>query len=107
MKIYIDNDYKCYVLNNDNRIEVETSIFDGKCKEYIEGYRFIPSGKSWQREDGKIFFGEMITPWKDYRDLDIAQRYYEQNLLSQYKEELAELDIMLIDVQYQNLVGGI
>lgn len=81
MTIYIDTDYKCHVQSDTTMIIVETDFFDGKCKKFIEGYRFIPEGQSWIREDGMSFMGEMITPWKPYEELDLAQREYEQEFV--------------------------
>ena len=72
-KIYIDSDFKCHVSDPDCvYTAVETNVFDGKCAEYIEGYRFVPSGETWTRPDGVVFAGEMIAPWKDWRQLDDA-----------------------------------
>ena len=70
--IYIDNDFKCHITGNDTMIAIETDAFDGKCDSYIEGYRFVPEGESWTREDGEEFKGQMIAPWKDYTELDDA-----------------------------------
>ena len=93
MTIYIDNDYKCHVSDPDGTMTaVETDFFDGKCAAYIEGYRFVPAGESWTRQDGVIFTGEMIAPWKDWRELDAAQRDYERELLVQYEQALSEIE---------------
>ena len=86
--IYIDSDFKCHPFNDGTITEVQTDFFDGKCKTFIEGYRFVPSGQTWIREDGEVFAGEMIVPWKDYRELDAAQRMYEKELLSETQETL-------------------
>lgn len=88
--IYIDNDYKCHVTDDGTMTAVETDAFDGKCNTYIEGYRFVPSGETWTREDGVQFFGEMIAPWKDYNELDAAQREYEREQLAAAQAALAE-----------------
>lgn len=89
--IYIDADYKCHVSDDGTMTAVETDAFDGKCDAYIEGYRFIPSGKVWTRLDGTDFLGAMITPWKSYSELDSYQRQYEQDQLAQLQEENAVL----------------
>lgn len=78
MEIYIDSDYKCHVEAVEGLTAVETDFFDGKCKAYIEGYRFVPAGKTWTREDGVVFTGEMVAPWKDYATLAAAQAGYEE-----------------------------
>ena len=81
--IYIDEEYKCHTFNPDGAYTaVETDFFDGKCQAYIDGYRFVPAGESWTRPDGVVFHGEMIAPWKDWRELDAAQRAYEREQLA-------------------------
>lgn len=74
---------------------VDTDAFDGKCAEYIEGYRFVPSGETWTRDDGIQFSGEMIAPWQDYNELDAAQREYERQQLAQYESALSEIEAAL------------
>lgn len=107
MKIFIDSEYKCYTANSNNTFkEIETDFFTDKCDAFIEGYRFVPSGESWTRDDGVVFNGEMISPWKPYDELANAQHEYERNLLAEYKAELEVLDAALLDAQYNILVGG-
>lgn len=78
MKIFIDDDYKCHIVNTDGTFrEVETDLFDGKCDAFIEGYRFVPSGETWTRSDGVTFSGKMAAPWKPYNELSAAQAQYE------------------------------
>ena len=86
MLIYLDSDYKCHAEHADGLTAVETNVFDGKCKAFVEGYRFVPAGSVWTRTDGETFAGEMTTPWKDYDTLTLAQ--------SAYEERLAELEDM-------------
>lgn len=92
MKIYIDTDFKCHLSNDGDMIEIKTDFFDGKCDTFIEGYRFVPIGASWMREDGTIFTGEMISPWKDYSELDQAQREYEKELYERQKLLINDLE---------------
>ena len=73
MIIYIDTDYKCYTESAEDLTAVETDFFNGKCKTFIEGYRFVPQGQTWTREDGVGVAGEMVAPWKDYNTLSAAQ----------------------------------
>ena len=96
MTIYIDTDYKCHTSNPDGLyIAVEIDIFDGNCAAYIEGYRFVPAGATWTRKDGVTFTGEMIAPWKDWRELDDAQRDYEREQLAAYEQALSEIEAAL------------
>lgn len=91
MTVFIDpTSYKCHTTNPDGTyLEVETPFFDGKCATFIEGYRFVPSGESWTRSDGDVFHGEMIALWKDYTELDAAQREYERERLADAENALA------------------
>ena len=78
MTIYIDNDYKCHISPGEGLTAVETDFFDGKCRQYIEGYRFVPPGESWVREDEEVFTGEMVAPWRPYEILAEFQAIYEE-----------------------------
>lgn len=89
--IYVDADFKCHLTDDGTMTAVDTDVFDGKCDAFIEGYRFVPFGKTWTREDGEVFRGEMVSPWKDYNELDSAQREYEQQLLAEYETLINEL----------------
>lgn len=91
--IYIDSDFKCHITNDGTMRSVETDYFDRKCDTLIEGYRFVPTGESWTRNDGAVFPGEMICPWKDYAELDKAQREYEWRLLAEYEEALRTVGV--------------
>ena len=91
MIVYIDADCKCHVEYADGLTAIETDFFDGKCKEFIEGYRFVPADKVWLREDGEEFTGEMISPWKLYKELDQAQREYERELAEAARILLGEV----------------
>ena len=93
--IYIDSDFKCHLSNDGTMREVHTDFFDGKCQTFIEGYRFVPAGESWTREDGTVFTGEMIAPWKPYEELDAAQREYERAQLADMKAALELLGVVV------------
>lgn len=94
-EIYIDFEFKCHVTNDGTMTTVETDFFDGKCDAYIEGYRYLPPETIWTREDGVVFRGEMLAPWKPYSELDAAQRAYERELLAQYEQALTEIETAL------------
>lgn len=91
MQIYIDSDYKCHTVASDGLTAVETAAFDGKCAAYIEGYRFVPDGSTWVREDGTVFAGEMVTPWKPWEELDAVQREYEREQYNDLITKLSEV----------------
>jgi hypothetical protein len=90
--IYIDSDFKCHTENGAGRTAVETDFFDGRCAEFIEGYRFVPSGSTWTREDGEEFAGEMVSPWKPFAEIDAAQRQYD---IEQYEAAIDELLLLV------------
>ena len=46
MTIYIDSEYKCHVTGDDTRRAFDVPFFDGKCAEFVEGYRYVPAGES-------------------------------------------------------------
>ena len=93
--IYIDSDFKCHVTHDGTMTAVETDFFDGKCDAFVEGYRFVPEGESWTREDGAVFHGEMAAPWKPWEELDTAQREYERQLLADYAEALKTVGVVV------------
>lgn len=112
MKIYIDKDYKCHTAPAEGLEAVETDFFDGKAPDYIAGYRFVPDGQSWTREDGAVFTGEMAAPWKPWEILDASQRGYERervkSLGAQNKELLSTMAQMVEEVYESDLetIGG-
>ena len=93
--IYIDQDFKCHIDYDGTMTAVETDFFDGKCDAYIDGYRYVPAGAEWTRSDGVVFRGEMIAPWKDWTELDAAQREYERQQLAAYEQAMTEIEIAL------------
>ena len=93
--IYLDSEFKCHVVNDGTMRAVETDHFDGMCDTFIEGYRFVPSDEIWTRHDGVKFRGEMISPWKDYKALSVAQRAYEKVLLAEYEAALSNIEAAL------------
>ena len=95
MTIYIDNDYKCYISSTDGLRAIETNFFDGKCDEWIESFRFVPDGETWTREDGEVFNGEMITPWKGLGEAYAAQAAYLERQNAQYEAALTEIEAAL------------
>ena len=95
MKVYLDSEFKCHTINDGTMTEAENDFFNNKCDAFIEGYRYVPIGATWTRYDGEVFRGEMISPWKDFFKLDIAQRMYERQMLADYEAALAEIEAAL------------
>ena len=90
MTIYIDNDYKCHTSPGNGLTAVETDFFDGKCRQFIEGYRFVPFEQSWTRSDGQVFHGEMVAPWRDYAILSEFQEVAQEEQ-AKATEEIATI----------------
>lgn len=95
MTIYIDSDYKCYVSAAEGRRAVETDAFNGKCPEWIESFRFVPVGETWVKENGEMFRGEMVSPWKDLGEAYAAQTAYVAAQNAQYEAALTEIEAAL------------
>ena len=77
--IYLNADFQCSLTEKADTVQsIETDYFNGKCNAYIEGYRFVPQGQTWTRNDGVVFAGEMIAPFKDYTQMEMVQKLYEQ-----------------------------
>lgn len=77
--IYIDSEFKCHIANDGTMTAVETTAFDGKCDTFVEGFCYEDRGN-----------GIAIYPWKDFAELEEAQREYERQLLAEYEAALAE-----------------
>ena len=95
MTIYIDSEYKCYVSAAEGRRAIETNEFDGKCPEWIESFRYVPAGETWVKENGEMFRGEMIAPWKDLSEAYAAQAAYATAQNAQYEAALTEIEAAL------------
>lgn len=89
MTIYIDSECRCYTSPGEGLTAVETDAFIGKCRQFVEGYRYVPAGHTWTREDGVIFVGEMMAPCRDYSMLEELQALYEEMLAEQQDMETA------------------
>lgn len=95
MKLYIDTDYKVHTADGDGLTAIETDVFDGKCAAYIEGFRYVPPGGTWERGDGTVIQNGMLAPWKNIQVLEAAQREYEREQLAQYESSLTEIESAL------------
>lgn len=90
MTIFIDSNFKCHTAAADGLRAFDVSALDGKCKAFVEGYRYVPAGETWTRADGAVFAGEMLSPWKDYAILAAAQAAYEE-AQSESAAEIADM----------------
>ena len=93
MKIYLDNEFVCYVNDDGTREAVEAKEFDGKCPEYIEGHRYVPAGRVWTREDGEKFEGKMICALVEFELLKDAQSEYERQLMEDMRRALEIMEV--------------
>ena len=97
MIVYCDKDHKCHTKPADGLTPVDVPFFDGKCDYFIEGYCYVIGENS---ETGSARY-----PWKPYEELDAAQRQYEIQLLTEKDEIIAELDSLVLNLQYNNLIA--
>lgn len=95
MRIYIDADFKCHTVNDGTMRELDVSFFDNTCPEWIESYRYVPAGETWVREDGVMFSGEMVSPWRELTDAYAAQTAYLSDQTAQYEAALTEIEAAL------------
>lgn len=96
MTVYIDKEYRCHANQAEGLTPIESDFFNGKCDTFIEGY-------CYKAEDNAV----SIYPWKPSDELDAAQREYERQKLAEYEVELAELDALILDYQYNSLTEGL
>ena len=96
MIVYIDSDFKVHTTDSTGEYRaVETEFFNGKCTEFIEGYRYIPEGETWINSEGKAITGKRIIPWKPYEELDAAQFNYEMEQIAKYSAALSEIEALI------------
>ena len=95
MQIYIDAEYKCHAAAGDGLRAFEVPALDGKCRTYIEGMRYVPSGEAWTRADGVVFGGEMLSPRQDAALLAAAQGAYEDGI-AQLQPQLDSVLVALV-----------
>ncbi len=106
--IYLNEHYECFLQENESTTQnIQTDVFDGKCKAYIEGMRFIPDGQSWTRNDGVVFVGEMVAPFINFDILMSAQSAYEEALAitrNEYETGLTDVQLALAEI-YETMIG--
>lgn len=93
MIVYVDKENKCHTSDDGTRKAVEVGYFDGKCETFIEGY-------CYEEKETSV----AIYPWKDYDELDAAQREYERQLLNELQEN--SIPISELEAAYQEGVNS-
>lgn len=89
MKLYLDSEFKCHITNDGTMREIDTDAFDGKCKEYIEGFKYDDRN------------GVEVYPWKPYKELIAAQTAAERT-----QAEADEQISTLLDTIEELIIGG-
>lgn len=92
MKTFIDSEFHLHTTNPYGVFrEVRTGFFDeNACAEFIEGHLHVPKGESFTNPEGIVFQGKMTAPWRNYNELDAAQRRYERQLIAEYRAALTD-----------------
>lgn len=80
--IFIDSNNCCHRKNDGTMASIDTAFFYGKCDAFVEGYKCEVSG------DYAMFY-----PWKNYEELDAAQREYERELAQAARILLGEVSV--------------
>ena len=93
MTIFLDNDYKCHLETDGTMQAADDAFFEDKCRAFIEGYRYLPQGQTWTRDDGEVFTGKMIWPWREFSLLEEFQRQYEE-MLAEQEDMRAALELL-------------
>ena len=99
MIIFIDSNYCCHVTNDGSMRSIETDFFKDKCQTFIEGYRFVPAGEIWVREDGHIFRYGTICPIESSVIVNKAQQQYEED----ESIHLAEIGALIEEIYNEDL----
>lgn len=99
MKLYLDSDFRCHLTDGGGMSPFETDLLDGKCKEYVEGYRIVPDGETWTAKDGTVLRGFLFCPAVEIGALEYAQRQYEADEAS----HLLELGALIEEIYSDDL----
>ena len=105
--IYIDSEFRCHLTDIGGLQAVETDVFDGKCDKYIEGYRFVPDGQTWTRDDGVQFTGPMVSPHKNYDILSAYQEQYQEDGEAVEQAQILQSQMTELDAAYREGVNSI
>jgi hypothetical protein len=101
MFYYLDDQLMAHVRQNEAGTLAPwgdtAGFFAGKCQAFVEGYRVVPEGQAWTREDGADFSGLMIAPATDPKLLSAAQAQADEATIE-------ELDAAVVDLTYQNIL---
>lgn len=101
MTVYIDNEFRCHAADDGTMRSADVPFFDGRCTEFIEGYRYVPAGEVWTRADGEVFAGEMLAPCRSYGELAAIQKAVDRTR-AQADEEIG----LLLDTIEELIIGG-
>ena len=105
--IYLDSEFMCHATDTGSLQAVETEVFDGKCDKYIEGYRFVPDGQTWTRNDGVQFTGPMVSPHKNYDILAAYQEQYKEDGAAVEQAQVLQSQLSELDAAYREGVNSI
>ena len=72
--VYLDSNFMCHAVNDGAMQAVETEAFDSLCEGALACYRFVPSGQTWTRPNGRVIHGPFIQAVNESAPI---QRQYE------------------------------
>lgn len=99
MVVYIDSAYKCHVKPVSGAFAVETDLFNGKCEEYICGYRYVPEGHTFVDEKGVTRRGAVMYPIENLGVLERIQKAVDKN----DNERDAEIAALIEEIYNEDL----
>lgn len=105
--IYLNSEFMCHVTDTGSLQAIETEVFDGKCDNYIEGYRYVPDDQTWTRDDGVQFTGPMVSPYKDYNILAAYQEQYQEDGEAVEQAQILQTQMSELDSSYREGVNSI
>lgn len=83
--ISIDSMNICHISEDEG---YEIPELEGKCKAYIEGFKYIPAGTEYK---GRLYRGSALFPYVNVETLESAQAEYER-LTAMYEDACAGLE---------------
>ena len=98
--IYIDGDYKCHAQNDGEYLFSEdVDFFDNVEDGYIECFRFVPQGKEWVSNNGNLFAGPFLMPFKStlaYEYNKLFENSISLDEAANLIETIYDMDLMVI-----------
>ena len=87
--IYLDSEYMCHLEDGEGRTAVETDVFDGAVDRAIPCYRYIPAGKSYRDDKGRVIHGLFVQA----TDSEMIDRITQSAIMADMQNALSILGV--------------